>query len=426
MTADAAQERVRAWARTQVANPVVLIAPQSKRRWALTVADIGGRFDVDPAIDAAMKVGRDVTQWDQTAHGKKSYANVHIQPAFLCDGKRLDAQLDRIAAAIHRVPQPAKASYTPGVGVEVTTPEEPGIDLDKAATHAALLKNGGVWSPEGAIPPTDLVVKETEPPLRQTDLSHVDTMLSSFHTDYGSSSSNRKHNVELAAKHIKGTLLAPGQVFSYNEIVGPRETKLGWRDAPTYQDGQVVPGPGGGVCQTSTTLYNAVLRAGLAVVKRSHHSMPVHYVEPGRDATVAYGDLDFCFKNTTDAPVMVDAIADGGKLTFSLFGASSAHHADIELESSGHTENKDGSFTVSTYKLVKAADGTVTRDRISTDTYQPAPSKKAASKPAAKAGKTAKPGVKATGASPSPAATPAAPATAPVAPPEGTDPPNSA
>jgi vancomycin resistance protein YoaR len=323
------------------------------------------------------------------AHGQKSYANVHIQPSFKCDPRRLSHQLRRIAKTIHTQARPAKASYSPGVGVVVTKLEQPGIDLDETATEAALLRNGSVWSPNGTTAPTTLVIHETEPPLRQADLSRVDTLLGSFHTDYGSSSPNRRHNVELAASHIDGTLLAPGQVFSYNDIVGPRETKLGWLDAPTYQDGQVVPGPGGGVCQTSTTLYNAVLRAGLKVVMRSHHSMPVHYVEPGRDATVAYDDLDFRFRNTTDAPILVGASARSGKLTFNLYGTGAASPGQIELASSGHTPTPDGGFTVTTYRVLKAPDGTISRDKISTDTYAPPPS---ASKKPAKATKTDLPG----------------------------------
>ena len=273
----------------------------------------------------------------------------------------------------------------------VTTPEQPGISLDKDATRAALLHNGSIWTSDSVFTPTPLVIRETEPPLRQADLHRVDGLLGSFHTDYGSSSSNRRHNVEKAAAHIDGTLLAPGQVFSYNQVVGPRTTELGWLDAPTYQDGQVVPGPGGGVCQTSTTLYNAVLRAGLTVVMRSHHSMPVHYVEPGRDATVAYDDLDFRFRNSTDAPILVGATAHDGKLSFNLYGNSKASPGKIELASSGHTPTSDGGFTVTTYRVLNAPDGTVDREKISTDTYAPPPSKRV-DKPAR--AKTIKPATK--------------------------------
>ena len=120
LTTEVARERVRSWAREQTAKPVVLVAPKSHRRWALTVADVGGRFDIDPAIAAAAQVGRRVTQWDQLTRGTQAYAksneSVHIQPEFHCDAKLLDHQLNRIAKIVYTVAHPAKATYTPGVG----------------------------------------------------------------------------------------------------------------------------------------------------------------------------------------------------------------------------------------------------------------------------------------------------------------------
>jgi vancomycin resistance protein YoaR len=187
--------------------------------------------------------------------------------------------------------------------------------------------------------------------------------------------------VELAAQHIDGTILAPGETFSYNDTVGPRTTKRGWLDAPTFLDGQVVPSPGGGVCQVSTTLYNAVLRAGLGIVQRSHHSMAVHYVEPGRDATVAYGNIDFRFRNTTPAPVLVAASTKGGRLTFSLYGAAPDAPQQISLASSAHTPRADGGFSVTTFRVVQRGEEPAVRETLSTDTYAPPPSKAHPTKP---------------------------------------------
>jgi hypothetical protein len=160
-------------------------------------------------------------------------------------------------------------------------------------------------------------------------------------------------------------------VFSYNDIVGPRTPRLGWRNAPTYQDGLVVPGPGGGICQTSTTLYNAVLRANLKVVERQNHSMPVHYVPPGCDATVNYGSTDFRFANNTSGPVYVQALTPGGRLTFNLYGVAEATPPKIDVVTGGHSPRRGGGFSVAAYKVIHEADGTKKRESLGTSYYRP-------------------------------------------------------
>ena len=151
----------------------------------------------------------------------------------------------------------------------------------------------------------------------------------------------------------------------------PRSPRLGWRNAPTYQDGQVVPGPGGGICQTSTTLFNAVLRANLKVVERRNHSMPVHYVPPGCDATVDYGSQDFKFQNSTAGPVYVSATSDGGRLRYNLFGVADAKPVLIDVVTGAHRGNRSGGFSVMAYKVIHAADGSVVRESIGTSYYRP-------------------------------------------------------
>ena len=366
MTPDEATGKVKDWARTAVQKPVTLVAPVSGRKWNIALSDVGGRFDVAPAVQKAFAVGKDESLWQTVLAGGRE-RNINIDPAFSFSDKLLEKRIDRIAQTVETTPKNARATMTEGGVVTVATPEERGVKLDIAATKAALLKSGPQSLREGGS--ANLVITEARPAITAADLGQVNTLLASFHTGYGSSSSNRRHNVELAASHINGTTLAPGETFSYNAIVGPRTPRLGWRDAPTYQDGQVVPGPGGGVCQVSTTLYNAVLRAGMKVVKRSHHSMPVHYVNPGCDATVAYDDIDFQFQNTTNGPVLVSAITDKGNLKFNLYGIKPAEERKIEVESgSKHPAANDG-FTVTTYKVIHWADGRVERERLSTDTY---------------------------------------------------------
>jgi hypothetical protein len=132
-----------------------------------------------------------------------------------------------------------------------------------------------------------------------------ETLLSSYYTTLLDRSAGRTKNVELSCQAINGLIIQPGQVVSFNQISGPRTKERGYQVAPIFVDRKVVPGRGGGVCQTSSTLYNSVLEAGLEVVERHPHSLPVAYVAPGRDATVSWGGADLQFRNNQEVPVKI-------------------------------------------------------------------------------------------------------------------------
>jgi len=114
-------------------------------------------------------------------------------------------------------------------------------------------------------------------------------------------------NVALAAARIDGHVLQPGEVFSFNGVVGPRDAEHGWALANEIYQGEYVLGYGGGICQVTSTLYNAALLGGLQIEERYHHDRPLQYIGPGRDATVVWGQLDFRFRNSLDVPVRIGA-----------------------------------------------------------------------------------------------------------------------
>ncbi len=130
----------------------------------------------------------------------------------------------------------------------------------------------------------------------------------------------RAENIRLATEAIDNTVLLPGQVFSFNDVVGLRTAERGYKPAPIFVGEAVVPGLGGGICQVSSTLYNAVLEGSLEVVERHPHGLPVSYVPPGRDATVAYPYADFKFRNDRTTPVMIKAVTDGARMSVKIYG----------------------------------------------------------------------------------------------------------
>ncbi len=368
LSREAGTEKVRAWAKSELTiNTVALVAPESGRRFLIPLALAGGRYDTEAAVDAAFAVGKQEDVWSRLLHGDKAY-DVDVTPAFKMDEKSVTKQITAVGARISVAPKNARAKMVGGV-LQVTKPEQKGIALDVDATRTALLKNGVAELRDGE--QVTMVITETDPPMTSENLGGVNTLLASYTTSFGSSSAARQSNIRKASAHMDGTLLAPGEVFSYNDIVGPRTPRLGWRNAPTYQDGQVVPGPGGGICQTSTTLYNAVLRANLKVVERRNHSMPVHYVPPGCDATVDYGSQDFKFANNTSGPVYVQALTPGGRLTFNLYGTAEATPPKIDVVPGGRSSRRGGGFAVAVYKVIHEADGTTKREYLGTSSYRP-------------------------------------------------------
>lgn len=186
-------------------------------------------------------------------------------------------------------------------------------------------------------------------------------VLSKFTSSYASSSANRAFNVARAASSINGTILMPGEVFSYNSAIGNPSLANGYKMATVYADGKQKEGVGGGVCQVSSTLYSAVLYADLQIVERRSHSLTVAYVPKGQDATVVYGGQDFKFKNNTDFPIKIEATASKGVCSVRILGTKAVGNKKVEIINSINStisptvnETRDTSLPVGTRKVTSS------------------------------------------------------------------------
>ena len=157
-------------------------------------------------------------------------------------------------------------------------------------------------------------------------------LLATFSTKYQASNVNRTTNLKLAAKKINGTVLLPGEEFSYNKTVGERTVAAGFKEAAVFNAGRVENGLGGGICQISTTLYDAVVMANLDVTVRRNHQFVTSYVPAGKDATVVWGSQDFKFKNTRKYPIRITATVQGGVATVQVWGLKEEVEYDITIE----------------------------------------------------------------------------------------------
>lgn len=270
-----------------------------------------------------------------------------------------------------------------------------GIDTD---THALTIKDEVVGHAvdqvalqtlitdailNGVRTPINIPVVETQPTVTKAALQGQYVKRASMTTDFSTSPSARKYNVRKGAGIINGTILLPGETFSTNDTLGVRSAANGWKEANAYESGAVVPQYGGGVCQLSTTLYNAVVKADLEIVYRRNHSMPVTYIDKGLDATInSVGNvIDFQFKNNTTADiVIIGYTTNSNKLTFEVWGlpfatteydeikltstevsSNSIAGDPVEIEVPVGSEKADGTFMVAgeTYVAVAARKGYV-------------------------------------------------------------------
>lgn len=216
-------------------------------------------------------------------------------------------------------------------------------------------------------------------------------LVGTFTTRYDASLKNRSTNLEIACQKINDKVVMPGETFSYNKTLGERTPAAGYKNAAVYENGKVVDGIGGGICQISSTLYNAVIKANLGIVERRNHQFVTSYVKAGQDATVVYGMTDFKFKNTRKYAVKIKASCSNGIATVSIYGIKEEVEYDIKFDTRiistipytiKYEENKNlaaGTEKVSqvgangviteTY-LVKSLNGkVVSRTLLSKDTY---------------------------------------------------------
>ena len=163
------------------------------------------------------------------------------------------------------------------------------------------------------------VAEEKFPDMTDDEAKQVNRILAQYTTEFYPEE-NRSHNIRISAEAISGCYIKPGDMFSYNQATGSRSKEKGYKEAPVIVNGKLEPGTGGGVCQVSTTLFNAVMLAGLEVTSRSSHFSPVSYVPEGRDATVAEGIIDFCFRNDLKHGVYIYAVYVPGAVTIYILG----------------------------------------------------------------------------------------------------------
>lgn len=250
------------------------------------------------------------------------------------------------------------------------------------------------WKEEDAA--VEIAADVVEPKGTEEELSKVQDLLGSFHTDYSTSAAGRSTNVANGTSRINGSVIYPGDTFSVYEAVSPFDAEHGYELAGSYENGTTVETYGGGICQVSTTLYNAVIRAELEIVERFNHSMIVSYVDPSADAAIAGTYKDLKFKNNTDAPIYIEGYTAGKVVYFNIFGQETRPEnrevsfvsetisttdpgvqyqaaADLPIGQTRREQSAHTGYVAQLWKIVKVDGVEQSREVFNKSTYRPSP-----------------------------------------------------
>ena len=297
--------------------------------WILPLEDMGLKINKEAVVAAALQAGNEGSRfkrWQDRSQIEKN--GLTLQPDIEFDQDKLARQVRVLAAEV--IVEPVEASFKISAGDRVSVAlSQNGIDpdLDKLKKDIAevLYKN----KQEVALCLVPCAPAQTAAALESMK---VNGLLAGYTTKFDTAKVNRTYNIAVAAQALDGLLVMPGQVVSFNEVVGPRSSETGYKMAPVIINDEFVDDIGGGICQVSTTLFNTALLANLEIEERSSHSLPVSYVPIGRDATVSYGSLDFKFSNNTADYLYLKTTVQGEYITIKIFG-NTVYKRDVTIES---------------------------------------------------------------------------------------------
>jgi vancomycin resistance protein YoaR len=306
--------------------PVTLkVDDPAAKTMTFTAAQTGANYSADDFLTA-------VQQLDEGNLWERAYARYHFTKEWSLkltyNSKSLQEQLNPAweketfgspADAVRRITASDKVQYIPEKGVRRIAWDELG-NLMQAKLHRDFAPLDHDVKPNPLLIQLPLYTLQPEVTLNSLRQEGIDRKIIQFSTGLGNSSEGRIHNVSAAAQAVNGLILPPNGTFDYEKVIRKAEEDYGFREAPVIVNGQLTPGIGGGICQVSSTVYNAALLTGLDIVERRNHSLPVKYLPKGLDATFASGSINFRFKNNTGKSLLIHAKVEGGRLTVKFFG----------------------------------------------------------------------------------------------------------
>lgn len=393
----------------------VLVGPQSaqenlfsvgvaigNKTWTFDNSNVPATRDVGNVLQQAYAVGRtnttatlgtQITPFRERLNTvmalRESGVNLNAKAAY--DRERVRTLVDEIVNAVNRPPQDAALrSIDIATHTLLFTDEQVGVAVDGEELYRKVTASLDRWE-KGTVITVEPVL--TQPKVTKAQLTANFQRISAYTTDT-TKDGNRNNNINLACQAITSTVLMPGETFSFNQATGQRTIEKGYREAGAISAGQSIDEVGGGICQVSSTLFNAVARADLEIVSRSPHAWPVTYVNKGEDATVNWPNLDFQFRNNKSTPVYIVAYYQNRKCSAEIWGFPLGENVTIDLRSkvvktieppldvryvinpnmapgtSKETIKSRTGYVVDTYKVWYQNGTEVKREKFHTSTYK--------------------------------------------------------
>jgi vancomycin resistance protein YoaR len=307
-----------------LSQPIALKA--AGRSYEATWEELGVEVDVEKAVDAAMRVGHSSSLWKSLLERRRAQKGAfHIRPVISIDRSKTESFMKTMKEKVDRRPERGRINLRnrkvlPGkVGYK--------LKVHKSAAEVMLAARTGRSSVE-------LDVETIQPALSAELAAKLDiaTVLGWYETSFKSTGryEHRAHNLQVAARKLNGRVIMPGELFSFNQALGPRTRQEGYRVAPVISAGEKVDGMAGGTCQISSTLHAAAYFAGLDIVEAEVHSQPSHYIELGLDATVVWPDTDLKLRNPYDFPLVIHFEVAFGRVRTEILGKK--RHYEIGFE----------------------------------------------------------------------------------------------
>ena len=311
------------------------------KTWTLDPSNLPASRDLGNVLEKAYAIGRSNTTEIQTTlrtpfreRADMAVAlrqnGVNLTTSVTYDHEAVRGMVEQIAAYVTREPIDAQIqSFDYNTRTFTFTESQPGVTIDQQLLYERIIAalDGGE---KNATVTVDPII--SEPNVTTAQMMDRFTLISAY-TTKTTNDANRNTNIRLACEAINGTALLPGETFSFNEATGQRTTAKGYKAAGAISAGQSIEEVGGGICQVSSTIFNAVARANLQITSRSPHAWPSTYVNIGEDATVNWPNLDFKFTNNTNSPIFLIAYYKDRQMSAEIWGMSLGEGVTIDLES---------------------------------------------------------------------------------------------
>ena len=335
------------------------------KEYVINPETVGLKYNIDQIVDEAYGYTRDGSYYKDlynyfSLKNKSLKKNINV----VYDATKMKKEIEKIAKTLDKEPKDATIKIDEGIK---TTKSTDGIKLNISKTLSNLTSSIDNKKKE-TIP---LVMEKKEARVKTKDVESINTKLADYTTSFEKSNNQRSHNVEKSAKVTSDVLLMPGEVFSYNAHTGKTNSKNGYQEAPVIINGKLEQSAGGGVCQTSSTIFNTALLSGMDIVSVTNHSASLSYVPLGRDATVTDSGLDLKFRNTFDHPIYIKNTINNKKLTCTIYGNSSdKKNININVENTAK-EDEDGAVEFKTYRIYTDSNGKqIKKEYISGGVYR--------------------------------------------------------